>query len=390
LTEEEQRREEYEADQFYQEWKDLGGDRRMTAVLRWDLAHKMPRARLMRILESKKRQERSRIIARERSAVRGGQPFGLIPSEMEVRELIDGFYDGMPWADLQAISRRTVEWVKDVLRGRGIDIRNRRKPSIDAFQEEHLQDLLAGVRMGYKAAARSMKRECQKERGRPQAPSQGAVYIWMKEHGKIRPRAKRPTAPTPTLRYEAKWAGELWHADTKINVTMQQGSRHWVGIIDDKSRYLVWLEVVETKHAALAAVALRNAVRRARELGFGPPNRINVDNGTEFKGEFKEVAEQEGIRIVLSSPHHPQTNGKIETWWGKFLDLIPEDIELTNEDVWRYIEVYNMRKVNTALDHFNRGGLVPGDVFLNKGQRWEEHRVELGCSQWYELIKTRR
>jgi hypothetical protein len=56
---------------------------------------------------------------------------------------------------------------------------------------------------------------------------------------------------------------------------------------------------------------------------------------------------------------------------GKFLDLIPAEVELTTEMVWHYINVYNVRKVNTALDHFNQGGLVPGDVYLDKEQRSE-------------------
>ena len=46
---------------------------------------------------------------------------------------------------------------------------------------------------------------------------------------------------------------------------------------------------------------------------FGIPNRIIVDNGTQFKSRlFQEYCEDIGIQLCFASVAHPRSNGQVE------------------------------------------------------------------------------
>jgi transposase InsO family protein len=380
----EQAREIEELKGFYPEWRRNLGELRDHAFSLFDQQHKMPREMAKRILD--------RMLASEVShrMGEGRVQFRLVPREDEVYDLIDAFWRDVSWRNIQGMTHRTTAWAKKILRSRGIDPDTKgQKVEMQPHQVDHLRGLVTKANIGYKCAARSINRECVRE-GRPwDIISQQQAYLWMKEEGFLESPGKSHTKSEEVLHYEAKWAGELWHTDTKVSIMIDGKTQHLVAFIDDKSRYVVSVEVVPTKHAALAGAAFTKAIGIAKSLGVGPPDRINTDNGTEFKGEFKKVAEENGIKISLSRPHHPQTNGKMETWWAKIMHLLPSDEELTTELLREYVELYNDRKVHTALDHLDRGDLVPSDVFFSKEWRFEGHREDLGCTQWTEVKKVR-
>jgi transposase InsO family protein len=46
---------------------------------------------------------------------------------------------------------------------------------------------------------------------------------------------------------------------------------------------------------------------------FGVPNRIIIDNGTQFKSQhFQEYCEEIGIQLYFTSVAHPRSNGQVE------------------------------------------------------------------------------
>ena len=44
----------------------------------------------------------------------------------------------------------------------------------------------------------------------------------------------------------------------------------------------------------------------------GPPKILTHDQGSEMKGEFAEMENEFGIKVIKSSAYHPEGNGKAE------------------------------------------------------------------------------
>src|SRR5438132_5002463 len=75
-------------------------------------------------------------------------------------------------------------------------------------------------------------------------------------------------------------------------------------------KFTKWIEakLIATITAAKAKEFFQDIVVR-----FGVPNRIIMDNGTQFTGsEFKDWCEEIGVKICYASVAHPQSNGQVE------------------------------------------------------------------------------
>jgi len=76
--------------------------------------------------------------------------------------------------------------------------------------------------------------------------------------------------------------------------------------MDCFSRY-VFLRPLPDKRPTSIIVVLE-----ALFLEHGYPSIIQCDNGTEFKGKFPSYLLKHGVRLIHSSPYHPQSQGKVE------------------------------------------------------------------------------
>jgi hypothetical protein len=104
--------------------------------------------------------------------------------------------------------------------------------------------------------------------------------------------------------------GELFSIDL-IDMSLMkknaQGYRYIFSCIDVFSRY-VFLEAIKTKTAMATRAALQNIIER----GDVQPRSILLDNGTEFKGLFKQYCEDNDIKLRNTRTHTPQANGIVE------------------------------------------------------------------------------
>ena len=82
--------------------------------------------------------------------------------------------------------------------------------------------------------------------------------------------------------------------------------RYVLSVMDVFSRF-VWLRPINKKMSKNVADELRSIY-----LEHGPPRVIQCDQGGEFKGAVKELCRQLGIKIICSTPYHPQSQGKVE------------------------------------------------------------------------------
>ena len=77
-------------------------------------------------------------------------------------------------------------------------------------------------------------------------------------------------------------------------------------LMDVFSRYH-WLKPSESKSSRAIACALKSIYTIHR-----PPERLQSDNGGEFKGRTLEFCKRQKIKPIYSRPYHPQSQGKVE------------------------------------------------------------------------------
>jgi len=188
-------------------------------------------------------------------------------------------------------------------------------------------------------------------------PSPSVATIWriLRRHGLITPQPqKRPRSSF--IRFEAQLPNELWQGDVTHWVLANGTAVEIVDLIDDHSRLgLASVAVPTVKAADVVAVFAQAAAQ------YGLPAAVLTDNGAVFSGAYRggtvlwetELARL-GIRVVHSTPYHPQTCGKVERFHQtlkKFLAKQPRahtlaELQLQLDAFRAY---YNQRRPHRSL-----------------------------------------
>ena len=95
--------------------------------------------------------------------------------------------------------------------------------------------------------------------------------------------------------------------DMKSLLVAKGGSnyRYVLTIMDVFSRYLV-LRPLCQKTANTVADQLRDVFAI-----LGTPKILQCDQGTEFKGTFRLLMSFFNVKVITSSPYHPESQGKV-------------------------------------------------------------------------------
>jgi len=155
---------------------------------------------------------------------------------------------------------------------------------------------------------------------------------------------KRPSQ-IKFVKYEWPKPNMLWHTDwTQCPFTNKQ----MIAFIDDHSRFIVHAEYFENATTENTLLAFSNAIAK-----YGKPEAILTDNGTQFtparseSGPFTQWCEERGIKHILGRVHHPQTNGKIERWFGTYKQEYDERFSSLDE----YVKFYNEERIHQGINY---------------------------------------
>ncbi len=172
--------------------------------------------------------------------------------------------------------------------------------------------------------------------------------------------------PCPKRRGQRKYCSYRWpsclmvlHADwTHCPVT----GKDLIAFIDDYSRFIVG-------YGLYNGATTENTLNCLYRIVFscGVPYAIITDRGTHFyankigkkkkgKCKFQIVLGQMGIRHIVARAHHPQTNGKIERWFGTYKRECNDRFKNIDE----YVKFYNYERPHQRL-----GYDTPAEVFKN-------------------------
>jgi len=108
-------------------------------------------------------------------------------------------------------------------------------------------------------------------------------------------------------RFTAVNPNDMWQIDLKGPCLLGSRRVYLLVVIDDHSRYLLLVQILEKADAHNVILSLE------RFLGSAiPPQMILSDNGGQFKDDFTAWCSGRGIKLEHGAPHHPETRGKVE------------------------------------------------------------------------------
>ncbi len=149
-----------------------------------------------------------------------------------------------------------------------------------------------------------------------------------------------------------------------------------VTVMDDFSRFiLAWkLQRDMTSDSFIEVIQDAVDLTGMTEVPLNDRTRLLSDNGPGYVSRaFGDYLRLLGIKHILASPYHPQTNGKIE----HYHQSIKRDVNQTVYDVPGNLEVaisdfvsyYNYRRYHKALSN-----VTPADVLYGRREQILEKR----------------
>jgi len=169
--------------------------------------------------------------------------------------------------------------------------------------------------------------------------------------------------------FERAAPNQLWQTDLFTFILKRQNRRvYLVAFMDDHSRFIVGYGLHASQSTALVL-----EVWRAAMTGFGTPEEVLTDNGTQYvtwrgKSAFTKECEKRGVKQIVASPHRPQTLGKIERFWGTLWRECVEtsvflDLGEARQRIGLFIDHYNFQRPHQGID-----GLTPADRFFGAAE----------------------
>jgi transposase InsO family protein len=176
-----------------------------------------------------------------------------------------------------------------------------------------------------------------------------------------------PTRPHPdkVRHFERAKPNQLWQTDLFTFILKRQNRRvYLVAFMDDHSRFIVGYGLHASQSSALVMEVLRASL-----AGYGVPEEILTDNGSQYvtwrgKSAFSRECEKHGIKQIVAKPRRPQTLGKIERFWGSLWRECVEravfiDLGDARTRIGLFIDHYNFQRPHQGIE-----GLVPADRFF--------------------------
>jgi len=173
----------------------------------------------------------------------------------------------------------------------------------------------------------------------------------IKLEGLTRPKMGKRENPK-YVRYEAENNNYQWHIDWSIDPLSK---KYLLAILDDKSRFIVFAELFDSASAENSALGLQRAIDK-----YGAPKELVSDNGSHFKNvhtkkvpckPLKNIEEKYAIKHIFIRAYHPQSNGKIERWFGSYKGEFKWMNHPDVKDLYTWVVYYNYERIHQSLDY---------------------------------------
>jgi len=179
-------------------------------------------------------------------------------------------------------------------------------------------------------------------------------------------------------RFEARYPGELWQMDVTYVYIRKIPVLYLVVIVDDHSRFCVAAELCRDQRTDTLIGVLHNAC-----MTYGPPKKLLTDQGSGFyswsreQTQFQEYLDEQKIEHIVSEPHSPQSQGKVERLIQTIRVELLRRVKFTGfaearAQILSFVESYNYDRPHQALK-----GKRPADRFHGVVKEVEQVETEL-------------
>jgi transposase InsO family protein len=212
------------------------------------------------------------------------------------------------------------------------------------------------------------------------------IHRILKRHGRVSPES---TVRLAGQRFARGSCNELAQMDYKGDYPLAGGGRCYpLSLLDDCSRFILGLWPLSGTDGAAA-----RAVLEAHFRALGMPLEMLMDHGKPWfssnnlhgLSRFSIWLIKQGIRLLFSGVHHPQTQGKVERMHGTLKRRTRHHGEPTTMTEWRqwlqeFRDEYNCERPHEALgmktpaEVYNRDNLRP---YQEQPREWEYNGGEV-------------
>ena len=200
--------------------------------------------------------------------------------------------------------------------------------------------------------------------------SESTVYRLLRREGLVK-RLEYQLAAGKEYEHKTTGAHQLWATDASYFRVVGWGYYYLVTVMDDYSRFILAHKLQRDMTADSLLEVVQEAIDATGmdDVPVRDRTKLLSDNGSGYVSRaFREYLQQVGIRHVLASPYHPQTNGKLERYHRTLKTEVNQvPYELVSElakAIGTFVEFYNHRRYHKAL-----GNVTPSDVL--EGRREE-------------------
>ena len=189
---------------------------------------------------------------------------------------------------------------------------------------------------------------------------------------KLRRRNKPPLVKT----FERANPNDLWQTDIMTFMLKAQYRVYMIGFMDDNSRFIVSWGLYRFQTANNVLEVFRAGLEK-----HGSPKEVLSDNGRQYhtwrgKSAFSKTLVKLGIHHVRARPYHPQTCGKIESFWRNLYQELLSQVPLSSFEeaqakIGEYVEYYNFKRPHQGI-----GNLIPADRYYRVANAVKEAVAE--------------
>ena len=223
--------------------------------------------------------------------------------------------------------------------------------------------------------------------------SESTVYRILMREGLVKRAEFKGFAAGKEYYRKTRRPNEMWATDCSYLRVVGWGYYYLVTVMDDFSRYILGWELKKDMTAGSLIDVVQQAVDATgmHEVSIRDRTSLLSDNGSGYISQaFGDYLRLVGIKHILASPFHPQTNGKVERYQQTLkgaINQVPHEMpsEL-RQAIQAFVEYYNHRRYHEALDN-----VTPADIYFGRkdsilARRKEAKRKTIQARKEYNQI----